>query len=251
MSKLPVSLENEPLIEAIFEVRFGGDPHLSDILPGALFAKLPIKPKVHRLDTSEIPKQIRDNDKGLIFAPLIRLELDRYNISIGDRNIIIGCKLPYPGWNDFRTTILEITKIISEMEIKDSVERYSIKYVNLIEAPSIEEQLNKISILIKLSDFEVTQEHLSLQLHKREEETLHIISVLTGVEVNLYDNKKLFGAIVDVDSIRNVNFPNFATFYKILEQEVKPLRLQNKIKFFGCLTQDTINEMGPVYDKNQ
>ena len=62
MTKLPVILEREPLVDAVFEVRLGGDPHMSDLLPGVLFGQLDPKPTIQRLPAAEIPQPIRASD---------------------------------------------------------------------------------------------------------------------------------------------------------------------------------------------
>lgn len=94
MTKLPKILEREPLVEAVFEVRLGGDPHMSDLLPGILFSQLDQRPTIQRLPAAEIPQPIRASDPNLAFAPVIRLDWREFAISLGERNLVIGCKLP-------------------------------------------------------------------------------------------------------------------------------------------------------------
>ncbi len=54
--------------------------------------------------------------------------------------------------------------------------------------------------------------------------------------------------VVDIDSIRNIQPTPFNEFAVGLEPELETLRQSNKIHFFGCLKQETIDEMGPVYE---
>lgn len=248
MEKLPKSLDKEPLVEAVFEARLGGEPQLSDILPGALFGQLEPKPVITRLSAAEIPRQLRANERNLIFTPVLRLELEKITIDIGDRNLVIGSKLPYPKWPTFKKSILDITNRIAEIGISGPVERYSIKYVNLIEARTIAEQIQKIAMSIRLGDLAVNDEHVSLKVHQHENDTLHLMSVLTGAQAKMVDGKQVAGVVVDIDSIRDVEFPDFNTFVANLEPKVESLRQANKAKFFGCLTKAAIQEMGPQYD---
>jgi hypothetical protein len=53
---------------------------------------------------------------------------------------------------------------------------------------------------------------------------------------------------VDVDSIRNIHPTAFDAFASGLDPDLETLRQSNKARFFGCLRQDTIDEMGPVYE---
>lgn len=161
---------------------------------------------------------------------------------------MIGCKLPYPKWPSFKKTILNITKRIANVEIQGAVERYSVKYVNLIKAPSYSEQISKIQMAIKLGPVEANDNPVNLQVHQKEDDIIHILTVIIGAEAKLADDKPVVGTIVDVDSIRNVNIPDVKTFVANLEPGLEQLRQKNKEMFFSCLTNTTIKEMGPVYE---
>jgi uncharacterized protein (TIGR04255 family) len=246
--KLPKTLEREPLVDAVFEVRMGGTPQLADLLPGALFGQLTPKPTLQRLLAAEIPQPIRDQDPNLAFSPIIRLDWGNFTISFGNRNLVIGCKLPYPKWPAFKEAILSIVGKVAQVGIVGPVERYSIKYVNIIQAPTIAAQIAKINMAVRVGDVEAKDDHVSIQVHRNEGDTLHIMSVLTGAYAAMIDGSTVFGAVADIDSIRTAPFADFGTFAASLEPAVESLRQENKMKFFSCLTEATINEMGPKYD---
>lgn len=247
MTLLPKSLEHEPLIDAVFEVRLNGAPQLADILPGFLLHDLGPETRVLRLPAAEIPYPLRKEDANLRFAPIQRIETHGYSILIGDQHILVSCKFPYPKWPNFKTQILDVMNRISKLRFQGSIERYSVKYVNLIEAPTLQEQISKIAIGVKLGNLEVLDEHLNLQVHRKEGDLIHILSIVTGAEGKL-KGKEVFGVLVDVDSIKSVNLPNFQVFTSNLKKDLEGLKQTNKEKFFGCLTKDTIEEMGPIYE---
>jgi uncharacterized protein (TIGR04255 family) len=244
---LPVSLEREPLVEAIFEIRFGGTPQLADLLPGLLFGQLDPKPKMHRQPAADIPQPIRASDPNLTFAALIRLEFEHFNYLIGDRNVVIGCKLPYPKWPAFKSQILQLTSLMAEVGVEGDVERYSVKYVNLISAPDFKEQIAKVDMELRLGELDVVESHFNLQVHHRENEIIHILTVITGANGKRSDGSSTYGIVVDVDSIQNVEPISYKNFVDGLEHRLEALRQANKVKFFGCLKQEAIEEMGPVY----
>ncbi len=248
MQKLPKILEREPLVDAVFEVRLSEAPLLSDLLPGFLFHALDPKPSVTRLPAADIPQPMRTRDPGLQFAPSQRLEWGQYNILVGDRNFIISCKMPYPKWPSFKATILDIVGHIASLGITGEVDRYSVKYVNLIEAPTLQDQIHKIKMAITLGDIEVAADNVNLQVHRKEGDTIHILSVTIGASGNFPDGRHAPGAVVDIDSIRTVGNSDFATFAASFEPDLESLRQSNKEKFFGCLTDAAIEEMGPIYE---
>ena len=248
MDRLPQRLKHEPLIDALFEVRLDGTPPLADILPGFLLHELSPKPDVKRLPAAEIPQPMRANDPNLQFALLSRIEWSDYFISVGDRNIVISCKLPYPKWPKFKLAILDITKRIAKAEIAGKVERYSVKYINLIGAPTLDEQLAKINMGVTLGSINVDADHINMQVHRTEGKFVHILSIINGATGQLADGSELFGVVVDIDSICNIEEIDYSTFATNLEPNLEEIRQQNKVKFFDCLTPATIEEMEPVYE---
>ena len=248
MQKVPKVLESEPLIDAVFEVRLNGKPSLADTLLGYLFHQLEPRPALTRLPPAEIPQPMRANDPNLRFQPLFRLEWSQYFIAVGDQNIVISCRLPYPKWPSFRSTILDLTKRIANLGITGAVTRYSVKYVNLIQAQNLAEQTSKIKMAITLGSVKVKADPVNLQVHRREGDILHILSVFIGAEIKLPNGERVSGAVVDIDSIRNVDIPNFETFANDLEPGLEQLKQANKMMFFGCLTDATIEAMGPAYE---
>jgi uncharacterized protein (TIGR04255 family) len=244
---LPLALEREPLVEAIFEIRFDGAPQLADLLPGLLFGRIEPRPKKHRQHAADIPQPLRASDPKLMFAPITRLELERFNIMIGDRNVVIGCKLPYPKWAAFKEQILGLTNLMGEVGVEGDVSRFSVKYVNLISAPDFAAQIAKVNMAVRIGSLEVLDNHMNLQVHHHENEIIHILTVISGASAKLSDGKTTQGIVVDVDSIRNIKPVTFGEFVVGLEPELEALRQANKVKFFDCLNPETIEEMGPIY----
>jgi len=247
MEPLPTSLEREPLVDAVFEMRLASAHPLGDILPGFLLHDLGEGTRVSRLPAADIPQPMRKDDPNLQFTPVQRIDVEGFSILVGDRNIVISCTLPYPKWPNFKMAIIDIISRIGKLGLPGEVERYSLKYVNLLQAPTFEEQIEKIEMSVRLGNLEVTKEHVSLQVHEREEDTVHILSITTGANGHI-DGKAVTGALVDIDSIRHAKFPDVRSFSEGVEKGLESLRQKNKEKFFSCLKFSTIQEMGPTYE---
>lgn len=246
--RLPKVLEREPLVDAIFEVRMEAATPLADILPGILYHKLEPKPSISRLPAAEIPQPMRASDPALQYAPTQRLEWGKYVIAVGDRNVVISCKLPYPKWPNFKVAILDIVKLISDVGVAGRVERFSVKYVNMIEAPTIAGQISKIDFGLRVGALEVVSDHVDIKVHHVEDDTIHILTVITGANGRLPDGRELQGAVLDIDSIVNIEPVSFSEFASSLEPKLEVLRRSNKVKFFECLKKETVMEMGPIYE---
>lgn len=247
MQKLPLLLEREPLVDALFEVRLNHAPLLADILPGALFSEFTPRPEIVRLPAADFPQPLRANDPNLQYQPLFRLDLNGFFVSVGDRSFSVSCKLPYPKWPAFKQKILDVATKVAGLGFGGIVERYSLKYVNVIRGETLGEQALKVRMSITLGPIEVQDDHVSLQVHRVEGDVIHIVSVLIGAEAQLASGERVLGAVVDIDSIRNLRSVSLSDFARDLEPGLEALRQTNKVMFFGCLTDQAIKEMGPVY----
>ncbi len=248
MQRLPKILKKEPLLEALFEVRLNGATQIAEILPGFLFHELDPKPRIERLPAADLPQSLREAYSDLQFSLIQRIDWDKYFIAVGDKNVLISCKMPYPKWPNFKKAILDIMQIIAKIGIREEVQRYSIKYVNLIEASTLVEQIKKIKLEINLGDVKVEADRLKFDIHREEGDIVHILSITNSAITKLPNGKEKMGIVVGIDSIRTAQFDDFENFASNLEADLEELRQKNKEKFFGCLTEETINRMGPVYE---
>ncbi|MGS4991181.1 TIGR04255 family protein [Roseibium sp. RP-7] len=247
--QLPKTLEREPLVDAVFEVRLSDTVPLADILPGYLFHQLKPRPEIKRLPAAEIPLPMRASDPNMQCTPVMRLDWSQYYISFGDRAISISCKMPYPKWAAFKATTLEILNHLSHVEIPGKVERYSVKYVNIIEAATVAEQLSKINLQIKYGPVEVAErDNVNLQVQRHDGDVIQILEAVTNAQAKRTGETSRSGVLVSIDSIRNVSGVDFRSLANNIEPGLEELRQTNKQMFFGCLTEKTIEELGPVYE---
>lgn len=249
MLKLPRFLEHEPLIEASFEVRLGDVvASLADTLPSLLFQEIDPKPTIEWFPAAGIPLKLREKDRSLVFMPAVRLKWEKYSISVGARNIVISCKLPYPKWQEFKNVIVDVTERISQL-VEAKVESYSIRYVNIIAAQTLSEQIRKINMDIVFGDVKVESDHINLKIQRSEDGIVHNFVVVTNAEGTLPNGDKVLGIVVDIDSVCSVDdSPNLADFSGGFQQDLEKLKQANKAKFFKCLTEPTLKEMRPTYE---
>lgn len=246
MENLPARLEREPLVDALFEVRVNPSLPLADIIPGFLMHDLGGDANMTRLPAADLPFPLRKQDPNLQNAPLLRIEWGNFFISVGDRNVVISCKMPYPKWPNFKSAILDLLKRLAKLNPEGPVERYSLKYVNLIPATDYANQIGKVRMDVTLGDLHVSEQHISLQVHEKTADIIHIYNIVTGAQARTNEGKQTSGILVDIDSIRNLSAPSLKDLSSTIEEGLEALRQENKSKFFSCLTEPTIEEMGPV-----
>ncbi|MGD0961529.1 MAG: TIGR04255 family protein [Methylomonas sp.] len=246
--KLPIKLQAEPLIDAVFEVRFTCAFPASNILPGLLFAKLEGNKKFESLPVAQLPKQVRDVDPNLQFSPLSRLDWDQFYINIGDQSLSIGIKHPYPGWSNFRPAIVRILKIIKDSQIIGSIERYSLKYIDLIPSANIKDQVLFINADVTLAGHKLEKEAFQLRIEITKNNFINAVHVISSAKAIIQTGEYREGLIIDIDTISNQKFSSIEEFLVDLEEKLSAIHDINKEIFFDCLTADTIKLLGPVYE---
>lgn len=246
---LPKKVKNEPLIDAVFEIRFMGNNSIADVLPGVLFSKLDGDVSIERLGISEMPKPIRDQDPNLMFAATVRLHWKEYVINIGDRVLGVGCKIPYAGWDEgFKPAIQSVIGFVTEMNLIESMSRYAIRYVNLLQAEPESNQIENVKLSINLSDVSVTNETFALKLERTEDDISHLINITAGAVVTFQEADQLTGLVLDVDSQVNLNNVSFVTWVKDISENLERLKNSNKTIVFNSIQQNVIDKMEPIYD---
>src|SRR5208282_1778742 len=137
---LPKRLKKEPIVDAVFEIRFISSTAASNVFPGFFFAKMrPQECKVDSLPVAQLPSQIRSRDPNLRYQPIMRINWDNFLILIGDTVLAIACKIPYLGWITFRERIVKVVELLSDTKIVQTLERYSLKYVDIVEGETLAE----------------------------------------------------------------------------------------------------------------
>jgi uncharacterized protein (TIGR04255 family) len=248
MIRLPSRLGKEPLLEAIFEIRFMSQAPVASILPGLLFTALQGGKRIERLPAAELPQQMRSIDVNLRYAPVIRIDWESYFILIGDRSVALTCKLPYPGWRKFKPTILELSKVVAASNIIDTVERFSLKYTDIIS-----EELGNVSSLVKfalvIGDHSAERDTFQIRVEVPSSSgSIHVVSIASSGVAKLPDGSTRSGVAIDIDTIVPNTDARVSNFSETLADRVEAAHLENKKMFFQCLNPETIEKLEPIYD---
>lgn len=248
LTELPTRLKKAPLIDAIFETRFTSSESLSSILPGILFSKLNGVKNIERLDAADLPQQIRDSDPSLKFAPLIRVSCENVSILISDWSVAIACNLPYPGWKVFKDQIISTLKIIKDSNLTKKIERYSIKYINLLESTNTKEQVELVNLNLKIGEKNLKEEVFQVRIEIPENTFINCIQIVANVTATLPNNITKQGLIIDIDTIQKVDTKSIDDLLQNIEEHLSELHQSNKSLFFSYLKESTITSLEPEYE---
>jgi uncharacterized protein (TIGR04255 family) len=250
---LPKKLKKEPLVDALFEVRFLPTiPAVSSILPGLLLMSLNASEKepmqIERLQASEIPSQMRNADPFLKYQPLMKLSGERFVLLVGDWSLTVGCKLPYAGWSEFKPKIIGVMDVLKGSTLVKELERYSMKYVDVVEAKTLAEQIQRANMEIRIGSHKVAAEPFSVRIEIKQHEFVNLIQIAGQAQVMLPGGNVRSGLLIDVDTVVDHRTTNFDQFTLELPDRLERIHTENKTRVFECLTPETIEYLEPVYD---
>ena len=169
-------------------------------------------------------------------------------INISDRSLAVGCKMPYPGWGVFKPAILKVIDVIKEIGIVHVIHRFSMKYIDLIPASNMADQVSAINGTIMLGKHTLKQEIFSLRMEIPKEGMLHAVQVISSATATLQDGSAREGVIVDIDTIIDNGNSDFANWRALLPDLLESMHSANKAMFFECLRPEAIASLEPVYE---
>lgn len=248
IQNLPVKLKKEPLVDAIFEIRFSSSQAASTVLPGFFFAKLlPVTWRIETLPMAEIPNQLRSSDPKLRYQPLMRIHWDDFILMIGDRSLGVACKMPYIGWSAFKNRIVHIFKILFDAKVIQTVERYSLKYVDVVSGKDLKEQIARVNIDLRVGSHTINQQLFTIRVEIPHDNFRNVIQIAADVTAKISDGQLRKGSLVDIDTICTYNSTDLSTFANELPERLEAIHIENKKMFFDCLKPETIEYLEPVY----
>ncbi len=242
---LPIRLATEPLVDVVFEVRFTSSIAGSNLIPGLLLSNFPEYKNFERLPAADIPEVVRSSDQGLSFAPLMRMQSDRFAVSIGDKMFAVSCHIPYIGWAGYKKEILRISAVVLSGPHISRLSRFALRYINLLEMTDRSAQIAAFNWQVRLGKHEAIDQSTLVRMEIRQGSHIHALQVATGVAAQTAAGSK-HGAIVDVDSYCECDvLPQ--DFIANLDNSLTSLHQENHQIFFSMLTEATLKSLGPTY----
>ncbi|MGP9809642.1 TIGR04255 family protein [Halomonas sp. AOP12-C2-37] len=245
---LPKKLGKEPILDAIFELRFTSDVSVSDILPGILYMKDGGEWKFERTQIADMPKQFRDSDSSLKYAILTYMNYGNYTIGVGDKVLNVSSRLPYKGWGDFKKTIVWSLGVLAESGIVKHIERFSLKYIDLLESSDTGHQVKCLNVDMTVAGKKLDNQNFNLQIGLEGNNARHLVTLVTDASVNVRNAGVKRGVIVDVDSQIDAATINAEKWHDDLLSKLDMLHLENKEMFFNCLTDYALDILEPSYE---
>lgn len=244
---LPIGLKKTPLIDAIFEMRFVTSAPFASVMTGIIYSKLPGEKYIEQLPVAQFPKEIRDADPNLEFAPSVKIGWGDFWIFLGDRVFSVACKIPYPGWDSFSKAIHDAFEVACDPGLVGAVTRYSMKYVNLVEVPGESFPADVFNLNAVVGGKEISRKSFQIRTDFEERPYVHTVQLVSQASVNLIDVGYKAGAVIDVDSVCQLPMESPKDFLENLDLRSSDLHLKTKSIFFECLSSEALEWLEPIY----
>jgi uncharacterized protein (TIGR04255 family) len=249
--RIPIRLNKEPLLEAVWEIRFGTDSDLSvgEMLPGMLYNSLRESyPTIVRLPTADIPRPIAQINDALRYVPTVRLEGPPgtpFAVHAGDRVVSLNNRRPYRGWADFSKRIHALAGLLKSTELIKNPERFSLKYVDVIalDAPP---SLASLQVSLSVAGRDLVNQQVQLRTEIKDESFVHVLQVASPVDVVIASTERYRGTLVDIDTVCAV--ASGEDFWAVLDAQLDEAHARSKKLFFDLLTLEAEERLEPIYD---
>ncbi|OSN22939.1 hypothetical protein BV341_00358 [Pseudomonas syringae pv. actinidiae] len=245
--KLPSKLGKEPLVEAVFEMRFDSSAPVSSIWPGILYGSLPGDKTMENYPAFGIPKEMRDSDPNLAFVPLCKLSWGDYWIIIGDRLFAVAAKIPYVGWNQFKQAIIQAFDIVLTSHMITSVSRCSIKYIDILDGVPLTPS-SCFKLQLDLGGRGPSDNDFHVRLGIKEDNITHSLQVASSASITMVSGRVLNGPVLDVDSSIEIGSESPEDFLKSVSDRSELLHESNKRLIFDCLSAEALAYLEPKYE---
>ncbi|MBY4898845.1 TIGR04255 family protein [Cupriavidus sp. AU9028] len=250
LKRIPTRLGKEPLVDALFQIRFlSVSSSLATLLPGFLFARnVGVLPGIQRLPLADIPQHVRDNTPELQYHPLLRIEFEHFFATVGDKVVVIGCKLPYPGWTSFKAKILEVLDGLGPLDILSEVELVSLKYVDVLEKAAAGDGISQLEAKVEVAGRVVSSGKTMLRTSFLADGLSNDLQLFTPFDGEVAGRGALQGIAIEVETTMAREILTAPPGLEAMPQHLDRLHGVNKSVFFDVLTEEVVGKLDPIYE---
>lgn len=244
MEKLPVKLELEPIVEAVFELRFVSR-YPSEAVFGIIYQIIQKEyPDMKNIPLPIIPEAVRSLDPNLKYQPHNRLQSNLWGINVGPNVISFSAQNPYMGWFKWKEIITKILQKIIDIKFFNVIERSGLRYINFIE----KNVLQVTHIDVKIIGKKLDKQQTSLRTEFLEDNYIEIIQILNNANMVINNNPKI-GSLIDIDIVKDFTNGNVNFIYEEIENILEESHSKVKSLFYKFLKDDYLNSLKPIYEE--
>jgi len=245
MQKLPIEIQECPIIESILEIRYSSD-FPADAIFGMIYGGIRyefqgINPE--SLPILQLPEQVRLQDPNLKYQAYYRLSKDNLNFSIGPRTIIFSNLEPYIGWDDWSLFFNRIIEKIHKTNVISRIERIGLRYINSFSM----NLLNQINVDFRINDSSINDKPTNIRTEFHEDKLIKVLQISNILNPRNPKQKKR--TIIDIDCLYDINKLS-NEFFDNHKEYIEYAHTKEKELFFNLLTEELLATLKPKYKED-
>lgn len=249
-----LKLKNAPLLNIRLELKF---KEKNAIIDNLIFQFLESRVndinhiETQKLQTSDIPENIRDNDEQLMYLPLKRLNnnKDGYYFFVGDRILAINFMSTYSGWADMQSYINALFDFLKKKTFNfNTIRSLNLHSINFISSSLYQQNKEAINWKIELNHSDISSNEVFLKTLKKEYSSIiGSYNLITQIVTNAKKNNDEQGIAIEVEVIKEPNNASdeTKTNYSVIINQLHEI---NKKTFFSCITPSLLQQLEPKYE---
>ncbi len=243
--QLPIKLTKYiPCRESTVELRFNNDIP-TETIAGFVWNELNDYTPPKSLPVMQLPKDIRERDPNLKFAPYFVMEKGNIQINFSSRVFAIINKGPYIGWSVYYKEIDSIIKRLSKISLFKTISRIAVRYINFFEKKDNILNTENLNIAVE-TPFQSDSRNISYSTIISTDEYINLLKIQLDCNI-IMQNIKYNGTLIDVDTFQEYDHEKLENM-QILDRITNAHNIEKKI-FFNLLKKDFINDkLGGEYE---
>ncbi len=207
-------MSSSPLVEVVFEIRFKPQSNFATELLIAVNQEITNHQEIIQADGLHFPVDIKVQQPEFYYVPSYKVNFPEFSLLISDGSLVVlknAIDNQYGGWPTFKDIPRQILQILKKKKKVSDIQRYSLKYTNLIQNYQSFKDLN-LSLSIGSSQLD-SNKKFSVKIEEVEDNIIILNEISSHVNMELLNDltkerRTFFGVLIVIDIINNQGIKN-------------------------------------------
>jgi uncharacterized protein (TIGR04255 family) len=207
-------MSSSPLVEVVFEIRFKPQSNFATELLIAINQEITNHQDIIQADGLQFPPEFKIKQPEFYYIPSYRVNFPEYSLLISDGSLVVlknTVDSVYSGWSSFKDIPKQILEILKKKNKVSDIERYSLKYTNLIQNHQSFNDLN-LSLSIGSSQLD-SYKKFTVKTEEIEGSVVILNEVSSHVNMDVINDltkerRTFSGILIVIDIINNQGINN-------------------------------------------
>lgn len=138
--------------------------------------------------------------------------------------------------------------ILTESNIVEKIERYSLKYVDLFPASDGQKKVSMLNVKVSIAGHSLEKEPFQLRMEIPKDGLVHVVQLISSATAVLHNGVTKEGLVVDVDTFSTLAGVSMQSLLDQFPAKLDSIHAANKAMFFDCLLPETVVALEPSYE---